>query len=96
MQILNYIMPDEMKNAVKLFPNAILTRHATNNRLPIHVALANGIQWADRVELLLDVKKKLTTEKDPVTKLPHYALAAMGPNIDLETIFKLLLMGPEQ
>ncbi len=87
--------PNHIMEAVKRFPHALFLRDA-NNRLPIHVALKNGMKWSNELMLIMNTNMSHLVEKDPVTGYYPFALAAEEPRCDLKTIHYLLRMHPGQ
>ncbi len=87
--------PHLITEAVKRFPHALFLRDA-NNRLPIHVALENGLKWSNGLMLIMNTNMPHLNEKDPVTGYYPFALAAEEPRCDLKTIHYLLRMHPGQ
>lgn len=65
------------------------------NRLPIHSALARGMNWSHELVTIIHANHSNLKELDPMTKWPLFALAGMEPSCDLRTIYKLLQNHPE-
>ena len=85
--------PEQILNAMTRFPHAVFLRDE-NNRLPIHIALESGMQWSAGLVSLMNATISNLKEKDPVTGLYPFALAAMEPSCDLRTIIHLLKLYP--
>jgi len=70
-----------------------LSQKDLNGRLPLHIALNNGM--AASVELLLMGHDRALVEKDPVNGLYPFMIPAARRDGDLTTIYTLLRRNPE-
>ncbi len=86
--------PDQILNTIQRFPQAVFIRD-NDNRLPIHVALEEGMQWCFELVSILNANISHLKDKDPVTGFYPYALAASEPSCDLKTIIHLLKLYPQ-
>ena len=90
------LKPEYCSDVIKRFPSLVHIRDPNDsNRLPIHVALETGMKWSLELMYLIAVSHEYVKDVDPVTKLPPFALAAMGTSCDLRTIYHLLHKYPE-
>jgi hypothetical protein len=87
--------PDLVDDIITSFPDSCLVRDE-NGRLPIHVALENGMQWSLALSSIMYANSDHLNEIDPVTKFCPIALAALEPACDLKTINYLLHKDPKQ
>ena len=81
--------PQYVSHALIRFPDLVYNRDK-NDRLPIHYALENGMEWNNELVTMIVGNQQHLKDCDPVTKLPLLALAAMEPSCDLRTIYYLL------
>ncbi len=86
--------PQYFNKALMRFPNALHERDK-DNRLPIHLALDNGMVWDYNLGTIIQANYLQLKDCDPLTKLPLLALAAREPSCDLRTIYYLLGKNPE-
>ncbi len=75
--------PQYLNKVLMRFPDAFHERDE-DNRLPINVALDNGIEWDNN--LMIHVNQFHLKDRDPRSTLPLFALAAREPSCDLRTI----------
>ena len=72
--------------------NVIVEATATDeNCLPIHVAAKYGLKWEDGMKCIIEANQAAMIEKDPMTGLYPFALAAVGEDSDLSSIYELLM-----
>ncbi len=66
-------------------------------KLPLHVAAAHGLKWGDGFKEILESNPHAVEERDNMTNLPPFALAAAASEHtkDLTCIFVLLRQNPE-
>lgn len=67
------------------------SRRDSKGRLPIHIAAEKGLRWKD--DMMEDIVKtnfNAVRERDPVTGLPIYALAAASDYCSLSTLYELV------
>jgi len=65
-----------------------------NGRLPLHLALENGMDWEAGVEdIMYDAPKAIST-RDVKTRLYPFMTAAVDDVYDLNTVFQLLQQSP--
>lgn len=87
--------PQHISTVINRFPHSVFLRDESN-RLPIHVALQNGLEWSAGLVTIINANISHLIEKDPVTGYYPFALAAEEPKCDLRTINHLLRMHPGQ
>jgi hypothetical protein len=66
----------------------------SSGRLPIHVAADQGLIWKYMKDIL-HANILAATEKDPLSGLPVFALAAAGEYICLSSVYELVLLSVE-
>jgi hypothetical protein len=86
--------PQHCATVMRRFPDSVVVRDC-NNRLPIHVALDNGMNWSTELVAIINSNRQQLKEVDPVTKWPPFALAGKDGNCDLRTIYHLIRKNPE-
>jgi hypothetical protein len=86
--------PDQIFNVMRSLPDSAFLRDK-NNRLPIHVALEQGLKWSSELVAIININISHLKDKDPLTNLHPFVLAAVG-NSDLRTIHHLLRLHPGQ
>lgn len=86
--------PQFVSQILMRFPDLVYDRDK-NNRLPIHYALENGMEWNNNLVTMIHANHLHLKDCDPVTKLPLLALAAKETSCDLRTIYYLLRKNPE-
>jgi len=59
-------------------------------RLPLFIALEQGVQWWDGLNMILKGNGGAIEDIDVATGLEAFMLSAVGTNTNLETVFKLL------
>lgn len=88
--------PKELEIALTTFPDAYYLRDK-NGRLPIHMALAMGLNWSLPLLFLMSAANfRNCVQNDPVSGFSPIALAALEPSCDLDTIYHLVRSHPEQ
>ncbi len=88
-------VPDEINQVLSRFPHSLFVRDE-NNRLPIHVALENGLEWSAEFVAIMNSNILCLNEKDPLSECYPFVLAAKNLQCDLRTIHYLLRMHPKQ
>lgn len=86
--------PESVGEVLMRFPDSVNDRDK-DNRLPIHVALDEGIGWGNPLVMMIQSNQHHLKHCDPVTKFPLLALAAREPSCDLRTIFYLIQKNPD-
>ena len=86
--------PEYFSEVIKRFPESVHVRDK-NNRLPIHIALEQGMEWSSDLAYLLVTSQEHLKEVDPVTNWPPFVLAGMGESCDFRIIYDLLRKHPE-
>ncbi len=86
--------PRHIGNVMSCFPDACFLRDK-NGRLPIHVALNNGMIWSVDLVSIMNANLRFLGECDPLTTMCLGALAAAEPSCDLRTIHYLIRKYPE-
>lgn len=95
--ILHYTIeyaPQYCNDIIRAFPDSVIIRDA-KNRLPVHVALENGMKWSTALPSIINANRYQLVENDPATTLPPFALAVWGKSCDLKTIYYLLRKHPD-
>jgi hypothetical protein len=86
-------VPQYYFDVLNMFPDSIFI-HDQQNRLPINIALEEGMQWSNELVSLIHASYNSLSDIDPITKLPLFALSAAEPRCDLRTIYYLLRKYP--
>jgi hypothetical protein len=63
--------------------------------LPIHLALKEGMEWSTELISIINANIHSLQHVDPCYDLYPFALAAVGPDYDLNSIFYMLSLHPE-
>ncbi len=88
--------PKEIDIVLVTFPHAHYQRDK-HGRLPIHTALATGMNWSLPLLYLINTGNfENVAQTDPVTGLCPIGLASLEPCCDLDTIYHLARTYPEQ
>ena len=61
-----------------------------DGRLPLHLALENGMDWEDGVEDIMLYAPRAVSTRDVKTRFYPFMQAAVGDMYDLDTVFQLL------
>ena len=94
------IYSSAIRMLLQAYPRASFVKDSSG-RLPLHLAIQNGIAWCDGIELLLEKHPDSISSIDPVTKLYPFMLAASlidrkrdSYNESIDSIFRLLQANP--
>ena len=88
-------LPLKYLNAFLLrYPRAYFTPDDKGS-LPIHYALKEGVEWSTELISIINANVVSLQKPDPEFDLHPFALAASGPNYDLNAIFYMLSLHPE-
>jgi hypothetical protein len=91
---------DRLDNAIDLVlfdDKHAISKRDRNGRLPLHVALENcNLAWPNMISRMISHKKSAITERDPITGLYPYHLAAVSKvhHGNLSCIYELLRNAP--
>ena len=66
----------------------------TQRRLPLHLAVANGLSWCKGLRCIYRAHTRAVAEVDNITGLYPSILAATAKRPDLSSIFELLRRNP--
>ncbi len=81
-----------IQSICQYFENSAQIRDS-KGRLPIHLAAEQGLRWKeDNMEDIVKANLPAVKEKDPLSGLPVYALAAVGEDSSLSTVYELLCL----
>ncbi len=82
-------IPELVDDFVLRYPDAIFLKDA-QNRLLLHIAAKKGVKLSTFLLMLMHCNKHSLKERDPVTNLYPFMLAATADLCELTTIYKLL------
>jgi hypothetical protein len=82
-----------MNDFTSKYPSALFLRDE-HNRLLHHVALSSGINMRTDALLISHISDEKLVEKDPVSDLYPFVIAASGERSDLYTVYHLLGRNP--
>lgn len=86
--------PELSDDFVYRYPDAIFLKDRWGRHL-LHIGAKNGLKLSGSLFMMIHSNKHSVEERDPVTNLYPFMLAASGKNKDLTTIFKLLSLRPD-
>jgi len=86
--------PKYMNDFVTRYPSAVFLRDDEHHRTLYHVALSSGASLRSEPVLLSTMTDEKVEEKDPVTDLYPFTIAASAETPDLWTVYYLLRRNP--
>ena len=92
-KILSYFLSLAVNNERDFGVNPVFVTDGAG-RLPLHFACEQKLGWEKGLKYLVQANVSALNTNDPITDLPPFALAAVGSDRDLDSVYLLLRQNP--
>ena len=93
LQILDYFLHPPSMDSFLPDRRPAATRDGSD-RLPLHLACDRSLRWKMGLESIVSANMSALESYDPSSSLPPFALCAIGPKSELDSVYTLLRLHP--